>query len=107
MSMYFERTVVDEYPGAGVIIPGDLSGEDCAEHPSMQALVLEISSGAGPGYATTIVGGLAYTEATTGNLETLCASPPEGIPGEMAGDVGGDPGKRIRRRRKRKDPGEV
>ncbi len=77
MSKYFERGVIDKYPGAGVIIPGDLSADDCQQWPSMQLLVLELSSGLMGNVPTTIVGGLAYTEASWEDLETYCALPPE------------------------------
>ncbi len=72
MSGYFERGVIDKYPGAGVIIPGDLSGDDCAAEPSMQELVLVLSSGEAGVWPTTIVGGLAYTEASMETLDTEC-----------------------------------
>ncbi len=76
MSMYFERGVVDKYPGAGVIIPGDLGADDCSYWPSMQLLVLELSSGPAGIVPTTIVGGLAYTEATMDDLQLKCTIPP-------------------------------
>ncbi len=72
MSMYYERSVKDEYPGAVVIIPGDLSAEDCARLTSMQALVLELTSGAEGVTPTTIVGGLAFTEGTVDALDAEC-----------------------------------
>lgn len=72
MSAYYERGVIDEFPGAGVIIPGDLGADDCAKLPSMQLLVLELTSGALGVTPTTIIGGLAYTEATMGELDAEC-----------------------------------
>ncbi|MBA7579706.1 hypothetical protein ES708_21582 [subsurface metagenome] len=72
MSAYYERGVIDKYPGAGVIIPGDLGAEDCAKWTSLQALVLALTSGETGVTPTTIIGGLAYTEAAIGELDTEC-----------------------------------
>ncbi len=72
MSMYYERSVVDEFPGAGVIIPGDLGAGDCANFDSLQKLVKELTSGAGGVTPTTIVGGLAYTEGSMVYLAAAC-----------------------------------
>lgn len=47
MSMYFERSNIKEYPGAGVIIPGDLEAGDCNQWPSLQLLVQELNRGIG------------------------------------------------------------
>ncbi len=102
MSAIYARSVIDEYPGAGVIIPGDLSVGDCEEHPSLQGLVLEIGGGAAPLYATTIVGGLAYTEAAVGDLTTICTPPPPAMAGELVGDVVVGVPRKKQRRRKRK-----
>ncbi len=70
--MYYERSVVEEYPGAVSIIPGDLDETDCPNHGSLQWLVTEIATGGTGEFATTIIGGLAYTEATVAQLETEC-----------------------------------
>ncbi len=72
MSKYYERSVVEEYPGADVIIPGDLDAGDCPNWPSIQALVKEIGCGVEPLHPTTIIGGLAYTEATVAELDSVC-----------------------------------
>lgn len=75
MSAIYERSVIEEFPGAPTIIPGDLGVADCAEKASLQILVKFISTGAGPGHPTTIVGGLAYSEASLAELTTICATP--------------------------------
>ncbi len=72
MSAYYERGVIDKYPGAGVIIPGDLGPDDCAAEPTLQELVLLLTSGETGVTPTTIIGGLAYTEATIEALDTAC-----------------------------------
>lgn len=59
------------FPGAGVIIPADLDSQDCAEYTSMQLLVKAISCGGGGEY-TTILNGIAYTEATVNDLDSVC-----------------------------------
>ncbi len=87
MSLYYERSVIDEYPGAGVIIPGDLDEEDCTHHPSLHALVKKIASGAGGTEATTIIGGLAFTEAPTATLAAVCLLP-KGLPGDSNDVIG-------------------
>ncbi|MBA7579705.1 hypothetical protein ES708_21581 [subsurface metagenome] len=76
MSMYFERSNIKEYPGAGVIIPGDLEAGDCNQWPSLQLLVQELNRGIGGIAPTTIIGGLAYTEATMDDLQLVCTLPP-------------------------------
>ncbi len=75
MSAFFERSVIDEYPAGIVIIPGDLSADDCMQYTTFQALVLAVHSGPDSGvkHPTTIVGGLAYTEATVAELQQICA----------------------------------
>lgn len=87
MSKFFERTVIDEYPGAGVIIPGDLDEDDCTQHPSLHELVKKLASGAGGMEATTIIGGLAFTEAPVGTLEAVCMLP-KGLPGDLSDVIG-------------------
>ncbi len=100
MSMYFERSVKDDYPGAGVMIPGDLTAEDCPGVGHFQQLVWLIGGGSPPKHPTTIVGGLAYTEATMEQLEAVCVLPPKMmvmvVPGEGVAEV------RPKKRRRRK-----
>lgn len=71
MSAYYERGERSVFPGAGVIIPSDLDINDCTQYASMQALVKAISCGGGGKY-TTILNGIAYTEATTNELDGFC-----------------------------------
>ncbi len=75
MSAIYERSVVEEYPGAPVIIPGDITVDDCAEKASLQILVKHISSGVTAVHPTSIVGGLAYTEGTLAQITTICTTP--------------------------------
>lgn len=72
MSAYYERSVIEEYPGAGVIIPGDLESADCPNFDSLQKLAKEIGCGVAPSYPTTIIGGVAYTEAGMVELVEVC-----------------------------------
>ena len=59
-----------EFPGAVNTIDVDLGAPDCALFDTFEALVSELQET--PERATTIRFGRAYTEATTGEISTIC-----------------------------------
>lgn len=59
-----------EFPGAVNTIEADLDGTDCTLFPTFEGLVEELQGT--PERATTIRFGRAYTEATTGEITTIC-----------------------------------
>lgn len=68
-----ERVTRGIFPGAGVVINGDVDSGDCEQYPSFQQVVLALQCTEDK--PTTIRGGIAYTEATTTQIANYCVIP--------------------------------
>lgn len=60
----------DEFPGAVNTLDADLGAGDCAAFDTFEELVTELQCNSDK--PTTIRFGKAFTEATTGELTTIC-----------------------------------
>lgn len=68
-----ERVTRDIFPGAGVVIDGDVDSGDCEAHPSFQTIAKALQCTEEK--PSTIRGGKIYTEATTTQITNYCVIP--------------------------------